>query len=75
MKFNEMASVFSDQKMWGAVSDDGKTFIITEESGKYSASAKYAGRRARDDLAGYEAYDSLESAIAACEEMNRRKSQ
>ena len=66
LQFKEMPRLFPQQRMWGCATPR-YTFIITEEGGKFSASAKLGGKGSRIDLGGgFEAFDSWDAAQQSC---------
>lgn len=68
-QFKELPRVYPQQRIWGCIAC-GHTFVITEEDGRFSASAKCGPRTPHDgkriDLGEFEAYASFDEAQQAC---------
>lgn len=65
LQFKSMPQIFPTQRMWGCRTNK-YTFIITEEDGKFSASAKLGGQGPTIHLGGFAAHSSWDSAQQAC---------
>lgn len=75
-QFKPMPQIFPNQRIWGCAAC-GYTFVITEEQGRYTVSAKQGLSRPHDgkriDLGGFEQYNSFDEAQQACVDFVYRK--
>lgn len=66
LQFKEMPRLFPQQRLWGCRTWK-YTFVISEEQGKFSASARLGGVGNVIHLgSGFEAYHSFDEAQQAC---------
>ncbi len=68
-QFKRVPSPFPQMRMWGCIAH-GHSFIISEEEGRFTVSAKYGPSTPNDgkriDLGGHAAYTTFDEAQQAC---------
>lgn len=65
LQFKGMPSLFEGMRMWSCRTQK-YTFVISEEGGRFTASAKALDNPTRIDLGGHNAHDSFDSAQQVC---------